>query len=38
LIGKITSKKSRLIALSGEARLVKSDELIADCEAKFMLV
>ncbi len=38
LIGKITSKKSRLITLKGEARLVLSNELIADCEAKFMLV
>jgi len=38
LIGKIISKKNRLIALKGEARLIHSEKLIADCEAKFMLV
>ena len=38
LIGWIESRRRRLVVLKGEARLADTDELVADADAKFMLV
>ena len=38
LSGWIVSERRRLIVLKGEARLEGSGDLVADCEASFMLV
>ena len=38
LIGWIVSEKRRLVTLKGEAILCNNHKVIADCEAKFMLV
>jgi len=37
LIGWIDKQRRRLVVLKGEARRADNDELIADCEASFML-
>ncbi|MDA0994717.1 MAG: PaaI family thioesterase [Proteobacteria bacterium] len=37
LSGWIDNQKRRLVVLKGEARTADGDELIADCEASFML-
>ncbi|MFT5139909.1 MAG: acyl-coenzyme A thioesterase PaaI-like protein [Lysobacterales bacterium] len=37
LTSKIESERRRLVVLIGEARLVESGELVADCSASFML-
>lgn len=37
LSGWIDNQKRRLVVLKGEARTADGDELIADCEARFML-
>lgn len=38
LTGWIVSQKRRLITLKAEAKLCSNDEMIAECDAKFMLI
>ena len=38
LIGKVTAKKRRLITLSGQAISTSTNDVIAECEAKFMTI